>query len=429
MTEALPPTLSARAWWGNDLVAESDVARCLDDADGMPILLFPLADVRLSSFEPDEGTTASPDKGPLSAWSIAPTSTPYAGSVPQWGGHSIDTSDGQRVLQAFVDPPTPYGWMKDHGAFDHHRVYLEVVDLMDATDPDSVTLKRFPVWGDASELIHMLDVRAEGSHRFTGIGHASQSRAVVEGSQMLAQSIVAAGHDFPDRRMVSSHMVFMRAADPSESLTFVLDPLTSGRTMTTLSVDVTQGDRLYARGTLLLDVTADDLIRHAAPPPVVPGPYECAPYDMAVTGRDIRVVDDAYSDDPSAPVGPPVIDAWVRFRQVPGSPFLHAALLAQFAGHMPIAAALRAHQGIGQREAHRTISTAINAIGLSLHADIRADQWMLYHHEATFAGDGMTHSECRVYDADGRLLASFIVDAMVRGFGDPTAPMDDRTAL
>lgn len=199
--------------------------------------------------------------------------------------------------------------------------------------------------------------------------------------------------------------------------------------MATLSVDVSQADRLVAHGTLLLDVKADDLIRHAAPAPAVPGPYECVPCDMSVTGRDIRVVDGAYSDDPAAPVGPPVIDAWVRFRQVPDNPFLHAALLAQFTGHMPIATALRAHQGIGQREAHRTISTAINAIGLSLHADIRADQWMLYHHEATFAGDGMTHSACRVYDEASHLLASFTVDAMVRGFGNPTAPVDDRTAL
>jgi acyl-CoA thioesterase len=150
---------------------------------------------------------------------------------------------------------------------------------------------------------------------------------------------------------------------------------------------------------------------------------------MSVTGRDIRVVDDAYSDDPAAPVGPPVIDAWVRFRHVPDNPFIHAGLLAQFTGHMPIAAALRAHHGVGQRQAHRSISTAVNAIGLSLHADIRADRWMLYHHEATFAGGGMTHSECRVYDEGGLLLASFTVDAMVRAFRDPTASPDDRTAL
>ena len=99
---------------------------------------------------------------------------------------------------------------------------------------------------------------------------------------------------------------------------------------------------------------------------------------------------------------------------------IHAGLLAQFTGHLSIAAALRAHAGIGQDQAHVTLSTAINAISLSLHADIRADRWMLYHHRSTFAGDGMTHAECRVYDQGGSLVASFTVDAMVRGFADPS---------
>ncbi len=40
----------------------------------------------------------------------------------------------------------------------------------------------------------------------------------------------------------------------------------------------------------------------------------------------------------------------------------------------------------------------------------------------------MTHAECRVHGEDGAHLASFTVDAMVRGFGDPE-PRDERTAL
>ena len=33
---------------------------------------------------------------------------------------------------------------------------------------------------------------------------------------------------------------------------------------------------------------------------------------------------------------------------------------------------------------------------------MKADEWMLYHHLSTFAGDGATHSECRVHDSGGR---------------------------
>ena len=132
------------------------------------------------------------------------------------------------------------------------------------------------------------------------------------------------------------------------------------------------------------------------------------------------MVDDAYTGDPDAPVGPPVLDAWVRFREVPADPALHAGLLAQFTGHLSIAAALRPHVGVGEQQAHVTLSTGINAISISFHRDVRADRWMLYHHLSTAASDGMTHSECRVHDGDGELLASFSVDAMVRAFNHST---------
>ena len=149
---------------------------------------------------------------------------------------------------------------------------------------------------------------------------------------------------------------------------------------------------------------------------------------MGVTGRDLRIVDAAYTGDPLAPVGPPVLDAWVRFADVPDDPAIHAGLLAQFTGHLSIGAALRAHDGVGEEQAHVTLSTGINAIDISFHRDVRADEWMLYHHLSTSAADGMTHSECRVHDVDGDLLASFTVDAMVRAFSGSTTG-DYRSAL
>jgi acyl-CoA thioesterase-2 len=286
-------------------------------------------------------------------------------------------------------------------------------------------------WGDAADLIDILNVRAQPDGSYVSVTRdttANQHRGVVEGSQMLAQAIVAAGRHAPGRRVVSASMIFMRAANTAEPLQIQLDELSTGRNFSTLAPHVRQSGKLCASGIMLLDVTAPDVIRHAAPPPDAPGPDASQAFDMAVTGRDVRFVDGAYTGDPDAPVGPPVMDAWVRFREVPEDPCLHAALLAQFTGHVSIAAALRPHKGIGQSQAHRTLSTAINAIKISFHANIRADRWMRYHHHSTFAGDGMTHSECRVYDVEGALLASFSVDAMVRRFATERA-VDHRTSL
>jgi acyl-CoA thioesterase II len=377
-----PCPYRARAWLGDDLVAETSRAVRVDDAEGTPALLFPWDDVR-------------------------------PGLVGDGGGH---VRSGEGELEGFV-------------AFDSERARVELVDGVAGDDPRDVTVKRFPTWGDAADLVAVLDVVPEGDGRYTGRSRADARRPVVEGSQMLGQAIVAAGRHAPGRRPVWASMVFTRAADARSPLTIELDQVTGGRTFTTLAARATQGGRVCATGTLLLDSTAPDVIRHAVGAPDVPGPYDSTPYDMSVTGRDIRIVDDAYTGDPDAPVGPPVLDAWVRFRELPDDPFLHAGLLAQFTGHLSIAAALRPHAGIGQDQAHHTLSTAINAITLAVHADVRADRWLLYHHESTFAGDGMTHATCRVHDEDGGLVASFTVDAMVRGFANRDTPRDPRSAL
>ena len=263
-------------------------------------------------------------------------------------------------------------------------------------------------------VLDLLELRADGPGRFVADPHVVNGRRVVEGSQMLAQALVAAAHLVPGRRPVSAWMGFLRVADAAAPLGLELTELTNGRTFSAFRVDAIQGDRTCASGNLLLDVTAPDVVRHHVDAAAVPAPGDCPAVDLGVLGQEVRVVDGAYSGDPDAPVGPPRIDAWVRVPGAPDDPAIGAALLAHFCGSMSIAAALRPHPGHGQDEAHRGLSTAVNAISLSVHADVHADRWMLYQHHSSFAGDGITHSECRVHDESGVLLASFAVDAMVR---------------
>ena len=407
-------------------MAETERAIRMEEAGAPATLYFPLADVRLDRFGPARPGEQCPVKGPSVVRSLEGTGVPTGGPATGWKQTS-EGSGGRAVLIEYTALEGLKGW----ATFDHDRVRVELVDVPPGINPESreASVKRFPTWGEGRDLADVIDVQPTGAGSFVSLCRTDHRRPVVEGSQMLGQAIVAAGRMAPGRRTVSGHMVFGRAADAARPMEFDLDEVHGGRTFSTVLVNVHQGGRSCARGTLLLDVTAPDLIRHHAPAPVVPGPYDCPTHDMSVTGRDIRVVEGAYTDDPDAPLGPPVVDAWVRFRDLPADPYLHAGLLAQFTGHMSIAASLRPHAGIGQRQAHRTISTAINAIAISMHRDVRADQWMLYHHESTFAGDGMTHSACRVYDEGGGLLASFSVDAMVRRFAPSTGAVDDRTAL
>jgi acyl-CoA thioesterase len=379
--QALP--YAARASVGGSEVAATTAAIRTDVDDGAPLLWFPRHDV-------DEAALATLE---ATAWQA-----------------------GDTELGGYV-------------AFDHEALDVEVLDGRPGDDERDVTIKRWPTWGDATDLIDVLDVRDVGDGRFTSVARSDWRRPVVEGSQMLGQAIVAVGRCAPGRRAVTASMLFPRAADARVPLTFDVESISEGRTFGAFEVRATQGDRVCAAGTVLVDVGAPDVIRHAEAAPDVAGPYDSAPFDMAVTGRDLRIVDDAYTGDPGAPVGPPELHTWVRFREVPDDQPIHAGLLAQFCGHMSIAAALRPHAGIGQHQAHHTLSTAINAISLSLHAEVSADRWMLYSHRSTFAGAGMTHSECRVHDEAGTLVASFTVDAMVRAIAEGSTPLDRRTAL
>jgi acyl-CoA thioesterase II len=392
VTDVVPQRYAyrARASWGDTVVAESDACLLVQE-DGVPATLwFPESDI---------------DRGSLG-------------------------DAGESVLSTSPDTSGPLAPLLGHAAFDTDRVCVEVFDR-DPGDESGGALLRFPTWGDTSDLVAVMDVRPEGAARYTGAARSDGRRPVVEGSQMLGQAIVAAGREHPDRRVVSASMMFLKGADARRPLGLEMTELSVGRTFAGLDVQVFQEQRRCAAGTLLLHSPAPAVVTHAVDPPDVPGPGECPPCDMGVTGRELRVVDGAYTDDPAAPPGPPLLDCWVRFRQLPDDPVLHAGLLAQFTGHMPIAAALRPHQGIGQAQAHRTLSMGINAINLSLHHAVRADEWMLYHHQSTFAGDGMTHAECRVFTEAGVLLASFTVDAMVRPFAEHVgaASRDERTAL
>jgi acyl-CoA thioesterase len=343
--------------------------------------------------------------------------------VWQLPGHALT------ALEILTATPAELKQALGHGRFDAEQVLVEVIDRGHDSEPHDVTYKRFPIWGDASHLIDMLDLRQDQELTFSSVAYTDGRRPVVEASQMLGQAIVAASRHSPGRRVVSASMVFLGVADAAKSLTFRLEVLSAGRTFDGLAVEVLEGGRRCATGTILLGAISSDVIAHSVAAPDVAGPYESEPFDMGVTGRDLRVVEAAYTSDPDAPLGPPVIDAWVRFRDVPKDPAVHAGLLAQFAGHMPIAAALRPHAGVGQSQAHRTLSMGINAISLAFHRDVRADKWMLYHHHSTSATGGMTHAECRVHAEDGMLLASFTVDGMVRHFTDSGRDRDERTAL
>jgi acyl-CoA thioesterase-2 len=253
---------------------------------------------------------------------------------------------------------------------------------------------------------------------FVELGWHRQRRDVVEGGQLLGAAVVAAGRSRPDQRVASAHLVFVKAASFDEPLHLAVDARRRGRMLSAFDVRLEQAGSLRATGVVMTDIGADDLIRHVVPMPDVPPPSACPRHDFGVVGREVRVVDGAYGGQ-DAPAGPPELFVWTRFATAPDDPVLHLALLAQDTTHWSIGAALRAHEGISEADAHRTISTGPVSATVAFHDEVDVTEWLLTETRSTWAGRGMTQSEVRVFTAGGRLVASKAVQAIVRPFDRP----------
>ena len=92
-------------------------------------------------------------------------------------------------------------------------------------------------------MLALFDVAPLGPDRFAGEtdagGHAG--RQVVEGSQILAQAMVAAGKALPGRVVRSAHALFVAVAEPGEPLELGVETVRAGRSFASAVVTAGQG--------------------------------------------------------------------------------------------------------------------------------------------------------------------------------------------
>lgn len=132
-----------------------------------------------------------------------------------------------------------------------------------------------------------------------------------------------------------------------------------------------------------------------------------------MAGRQLRLVDVVDVNSPDE-VGPPELHAWLHYDPIPGRDELAKALIAYFTGHLGISTTMRAHEGIGTAQAHLTVSTAPMTISVSFHEPFTWGGWILYTHESTQVGSGMSNVRGTVHTEEGEVLASFAQDALIR---------------
>ena len=280
-------------------------------------------------------------------------------------------------------------------------------------------------------LLDLFDVPADGENRFIAETGASgeEKRQVVEGTQVLAQAIVAAAKRFPEKSVRSVNAVFARAvmvgAGPVE---LEVDVVSEGRSTATAIVAAKQNGKRCITVTALLDVPTADVIRHHLPRPDVAAPAAANASPMPTVGRELRLVDVVDVNSPDE-VGPPELYAWLHYDPIPTRDDLAKALVAYFTGHLGISTTMRAHEGIGTAQSHLTVSTAPMTVSVSFHEPVRWDGWILYTHESTQVGAGMSYVRGAVHTEEGELIASFAQDALIRPLRTTDASIKEQSRL
>ena len=263
---------------------------------------------------------------------------------------------------------------------------------------------------DALTAALSLEPVGDGRYRAAcvDLGHG-----VIFGGQLLAQSVMAMLAVEPDKPVKTVHTIFARSGSPDAPVEITVDRMHSGRAMASSTVTIGQGDRLCARSQVLSSADEPDFIRHADAAPSVqrPGESRAAPERSPVW--EVRIAGDADVTDPDR-TGPPDLDVWSRFVDVPADPGIGQALLAYATDGFLIGTAMRPHPGVGQAQAHVTISSGVLSHTLTFHEPVDAGEWLLLSHHSVYAGHGRCYGFANVFREDGALVASFVQDAMIR---------------
>jgi acyl-CoA thioesterase II len=262
------------------------------------------------------------------------------------------------------------------------------------------------------EFIEALTLEQVGPDRYRATSLPS-AHGVVFGGQLLAQSVMAGLAGQEGKAVKTIHTVFARGASPESPLDVTVERMHAGRSVASSTVTISQGDTICTRSLVLLSATEPDVIRHADAPARPSRPVDVAGHVRGEGAWEMGIVGDVDIIDPDA-VGPAELDVWVRFAGAPDDAATDQALVAYSTDGFLIATAMRLHAGVGQAQAHKTLSTGVLSHTLTYHEACPAGDWHLLQQRSPYAGHGRSYGVGDIFRADGQLAVSFVQDAMIR---------------
>lgn len=271
----------------------------------------------------------------------------------------------------------------------------------------------------------VLDLRRLGDTSFEG-DSLPMPGGRAYGGQVLAQSLLAAGHTVDsDRPMHSMHGYFLRPGDASRPISFEVEILRDGRSFSARRTHAFQDGKpiLSMIASFQLDQEGPE---HSVSMPEVPGPDSVvsaidllaphegnpvADYWLKRTPFDLRHVEGSLLFQPD---GRPkqYQTTWIKLRQpIEGTDLLHRALLAFQCDQVMLEPLLRQH---GASWMTPGLNFASLDHAMWWHRPARADEWLLYVQDAPTAQGGRGLGGAWIFSEDGRLVASASQEGMFR---------------
>jgi acyl-CoA thioesterase-2 len=278
-------------------------------------------------------------------------------------------------------------------------------------------------------LASLLHLAHAGENRYSARGRTDSTERAFGGA-VVAQALLAAGGTVPaDRRVHSIHAHFLRPSDASAPTHYQVTAVRDGGSYTIRHVTAEQRDSVMLLLTASFQAPEDGWEHQVpqldAPPPesastpaeamaVTDGPLRSwferlplrHPFDLRFAAELPRIA--AGRGESAAPRQ----RLWLRCREtLPDEPLVHAGALAYASDMLLLSTALAPHaRMIGAPD---VVSASLDH-AVWFHAPVRADEWLFYDQESSWAASGRALCQGRMYDRSGRLVLTVVQEGMIR---------------
>jgi acyl-CoA thioesterase-2 len=245
------------------------------------------------------------------------------------------------------------------------------------------------------------------------------------GGYMATFALRAAGAVARIARPVSFYGHFLRVAEFA-SIEVVATPVQQGRRAESIRVSIAQGGKAVFEGLLRTALEGPGLEHEEVRGPEVPPPEAGKTWEECIAGR--RLPSFAFWNNVEARVVEPdrfVVSGesraarlreWYRFRPRPtfDDPFVDAARSLILIDTLGWPAAWRRHAGT------RVTAPSLD-VAVFFHRSARHSEWLLAEHTSPIGAHGLIGAEGRIYDREGRILASGAAQLLCLPAPDGTA--------